>query len=112
MKNFPPLVLVSSTLSVFRPSLAMASQPPTLKGPPAHANETFLRLEDETIERTNCEIWAYDYSVTSFGKQLSYEHRARAHFTQAGISGVTNATSFPPFYTIQDLMKTNGHDYM
>ncbi|OBT42189.1 hypothetical protein VE00_06833 [Pseudogymnoascus sp. WSF 3629] len=95
-----------------KPSLAMASQPPTLKGPPAHANETFLRLEDETIERTNCEIWAYDYSVTSFGKQLSYEHRARAHFTQAGISGVTNATSFPPFYTIQDLMKTNGHDYI
>ncbi|ELR09079.1 hypothetical protein VC83_05408 [Pseudogymnoascus destructans] len=74
--------------------------------------QTESSYEDETIERTNCEIWAYDYSVTNFGKQLSYEHRARAHFTQAGISGVTNATSFPPFYTIQDLMKTNGHDYI
>jgi hypothetical protein len=113
MKNFQPLVLVSSTLSVFRPSLAMASQPPWYSSTlPAHANETSLRSEDETIERTNCEIWAYDYSVTNFGKQLSYEHRARAHFTQAGISGVTNSTSFPPFYTIQDLMKMNGHDYM
>ncbi|KFZ17233.1 hypothetical protein V502_04665 [Pseudogymnoascus sp. VKM F-4520 (FW-2644)] len=84
----------------------------TARSVPAHANETCLRSEDETIERTHCEIWAYDYSVTNFGKQLSYEHRARAHFTQAGISGVTNATSWPPFYTIQDLMKINGHDYM
>lgn len=114
MRKFQPLDLVSSILSVFRTSLAMASQPSWYNSKllPTHANGTFLHSEDETIERTHCEIWAYDFSVTNFGKQLSKEHRARAHFTQAGISGVTNTTARPPFYTIQDIMKMNGHDYM
>ncbi|KFY30131.1 hypothetical protein V493_02114 [Pseudogymnoascus sp. VKM F-4281 (FW-2241)] len=95
-------------------SQATASQPSWYNSKllPTHANGAFLRSEDETIERTHCEIWAYDFSVTNFGKQLRKEHRARAHFTQAGISGVTNTTARPPFYTIQDLMKKNGHDYI
>lgn len=113
MKSFRPLGLVSSTLLVYRPNPATASYLLWYnQSGLTHANEDSLRPEDETIERTHCEIWAYDYSVANFGKQLSYEHRARAHFTQAGISGVTNTTSWPPFYTIQDLMKINGHDYM
>jgi hypothetical protein len=69
-------------------------------------------LEDEMLDRTHCEIWAYDFSVVDFGKQLSAEHKSRAHFTQAGISGTTNPKKSPPFYTIQDLMKINGHDYL
>ncbi|KFX94177.1 hypothetical protein V490_04474 [Pseudogymnoascus sp. VKM F-3557] len=51
--------------------------------------------------------------IYSFGVQTESSYgEARAHFTQAGIAGVTNATSWPPFYTIQDLMKMNGHDYI
>jgi len=68
--------------------------------------------EDETIARTHCEVWAYDFSVTDFGKQLNEEHKLRAHFTQAGIAGTTNTSYNPPFYNIQDLMKKNGHDYI
>jgi hypothetical protein len=64
------------------------------------------------LDRTHCEIWAYDFSVVDFGKQLKEEHRDRAHFTQVGISGETDTTKTPPFYSIQDLMKLNGHDYL
>lgn len=64
------------------------------------------------LARTHCEIWAYDFSVVDFGAQLSTTHRARAHFTQAGISGTTDSHRSPPFYSIQDLMKMNGHTYL
>ena len=77
-----------------------------------HTHKCLSQIEDETIARTHCEVWAYDFTVTDFGKQLSAEHKLRAHFTTAGISGTTNTSSNPPFYTIQDLMKLNGHDYM
>lgn len=63
------------------------------------------------LERTNCEIWGYDFSVTSFGTNMAPGMASRAHFTQAGI-GDTDPTRDPPFYTIQDLMAQNGHDYM
>jgi hypothetical protein len=64
------------------------------------------------LGRTHCVIWAYDFSVVDFGRQLNASHRDRAHFMQAGISGDTDTSKDPPFYSIQDLMKTNGHDYM
>lgn len=64
------------------------------------------------LERTNCEIWGYDFSVGGFGKALKPSHANRAHFKQAGISGTTDSNAQPPFYTIQDLMVQNGHDYM
>lgn len=68
--------------------------------------------EDETLSRTSCEIWAYDFSVVDFGKQLSTANRDKAHFTQAGIAGHTDPTRTPPYWSIQDLMKHNGHDYI
>lgn len=64
------------------------------------------------LSRTNCVVWAYDFSVVDFGEQLEPGNRARAHFLQAGISGKTDKTKTPPFYSIADLMKMNGHEYM
>jgi hypothetical protein len=64
------------------------------------------------LERTNCEVWGYDFSVGGFSNQLKPEMLHRTHFMQAGISGNTEAEKTPPFYTIQDLMKKNGHSYM
>jgi len=69
-------------------------------------------FEQELLERTNCEIWGYDYSVSSFGTNLKPEMAARTHFTQAGIAGTSEPTRNPPFWTIQDLMQQNGHDYI
>jgi hypothetical protein len=71
-----------------------------------------ITTEEEMLSRTYCEIWAYDFSVDQFGPQLSENHLDRAHFMKAGISGETDETHDPPFYTIADLMKMNGHNYM
>jgi len=64
------------------------------------------------LARTQCVIWAYDFSVVDFGKQLNASHRDRAHFLQVGISGDTDTSQNPPFYSIQDLMRMNGHNYL
>ncbi len=69
-------------------------------------------FENELLSRTDCELWAYDFSVVDFGVQLEPGNRARAHFMQAGIAGATDTAKDPPFYSIADLMKMNGHDYM
>ncbi|KAL3423526.1 hypothetical protein PVAG01_05273 [Phlyctema vagabunda] len=69
-------------------------------------------FEQEMLERTNCEIFGYDFSVAEFGKALKPEFQARAHFTQAGISGTSKPNEHPPFYSIQDLMAQNGHTYI
>ena len=64
------------------------------------------------LQRTNCEVWGYDFSVDGFSNQLKPEMLHRTHFMKAGISGDTEVNRDPPFYTIQDLMQKNGHDYM
>lgn len=71
-------------------------------------------FEEELLKNTEgCEIWGYDFSVSKFGPQLHMEEaNGRAHFTQAGIAGTTDATKVPPFYSIQDLMERNGHDHI
>jgi len=72
-------------------------------------------FEDALLSRTEaCEIWGYDFSVDDFGPQLDrtagYAHRA--HFHKQGIAGVTDDKKNPPFYSIQDLLKRNGHDHI
>ncbi|OLN92798.1 hypothetical protein CCHL11_06696 [Colletotrichum chlorophyti] len=69
-------------------------------------------FEEEMLSRTKCSVWAYDFSVVDFGKQLEPQHRSKAHFLQAGIAGKTDPARDPPFYSIADLMKKNGHDYI
>ena len=69
-------------------------------------------FENEMLSRTDCEVWAYDFSVVKFGDQLETGNRDRAHFTQAGIAGKTDKARNPPFYSIADLMEINGHEYM
>ncbi|KAG4428980.1 hypothetical protein IFR05_015533 [Cadophora sp. M221] len=69
-------------------------------------------FEQEMLERTNCEIWGYDFSVEAFGPAITNEYASRTHFMKAGIGGSTNEEKTPPYYTVQDLMKTNGHSYI
>jgi hypothetical protein len=69
-------------------------------------------FENDMLSRTNCSVWAYDFSVVDFGQQLQPENRARAKFLQAGIAGKTDMAKDPPFYSISDLMKQNGHTYI
>lgn len=70
------------------------------------------RFEADFLERTNARIWGYDYSVDSWAKDIKKEHYSRASFSKLGIGKVTDETSNPPFFTLQDLMKRNGHSYV
>lgn len=70
------------------------------------------RFEAAMLERTNARVWGYDYSVSSWAKDIKKEHYSRASFSKLGIGKVTDKSSDPPFYTIQDLMKENGHTYV
>ncbi|KAL8331492.1 hypothetical protein RB593_002098 [Gaeumannomyces tritici] len=69
-------------------------------------------FENELLSRTNCSVWAYDFAVVDFGQQLEDGNRPRAHFMQAGVADQTNTSKSPPFYSLADLMRMNGHDYI
>ncbi|KAK1996485.1 hypothetical protein LX36DRAFT_580241 [Colletotrichum falcatum] len=69
-------------------------------------------FENEMLSRTKCRVWAYDFSVVDFGEQLQPSNRDRASFLQAGVTGNTNTTSQPHYYSISDLMDMNGHEYI
>ncbi|KAL0940038.1 uncharacterized protein CTRU02_206648 [Colletotrichum truncatum] len=69
-------------------------------------------FENEMLSRTNCEIWGFDMSVDDWGDQLDESNRGRAHFLKAGAAGQTDTSSNPPYYSVQDAMKKNGHDYV
>lgn len=72
-------------------------------------------FEAALLERTNAEIWGYDFSVGSWAGDimgLPREQRLRAHFHQAGLARATSRHADPPFFSIQDLMTDNGHDYI
>lgn len=68
-------------------------------------------FEAALLERTNARIWGYDYTVNKWAKEIKPEYATRATFKKAGI-GRTDESKNPPFYTVQDLMKANGHTYV
>ncbi|ESZ89642.1 hypothetical protein SBOR_9973 [Sclerotinia borealis F-4128] len=69
-------------------------------------------FEAEILGRTKCEIWGFDQHVPgfNFGPEVTEEMRGRAHFERNGANGATNERN--RLYTIQELMKRNGHDYI
>ncbi|KXN83207.1 hypothetical protein AN958_01721 [Leucoagaricus sp. SymC.cos] len=72
-------------------------------------------FEAEILRNTNyCEIWGYDYSVKSFGPEIPKESLHRAHFKAYGLSGEDKhgPEDDPPMYTLDTLMKMNGHDFI
>ncbi|SPO06822.1 uncharacterized protein DNG_09516 [Cephalotrichum gorgonifer] len=70
-------------------------------------------FEEAMMERTNVQIWGYDFSVDSWASEVAKgPFTSRAHFTKAGIGKETDPKRDPPFYTVQDLMKANGHEYV
>ncbi|KAF4989037.1 hypothetical protein FDECE_14828 [Fusarium decemcellulare] len=69
-------------------------------------------FEAELLRRTNAEIWGYDFSVDSWGPQIASDYASRAHFAKVRLGNKTDTTHEPPSYTIQDLMRANGHTYV
>lgn len=95
--------------SVYRMSPALVRAHPLVK---LWCRQLTSKTEQEMLERTNCKIWGYDFSVEKFGPALVEPYRSRTSFLQAGIGGQTFPSKQPPYYTIQDLMIMNGHTYM
>jgi Methyltransferase domain len=68
-------------------------------------------FENEILSNTdNCEIWGYDFSVTSFGPQIPKSLQYRTHFKPFGLSGSDKhgPDDEQPMYTLETLMKING----
>ena len=66
----------------------------------------------------HCEIWGYDHSTKSFGRQISqasFTKKARTHFTshvQLGPVDRHDRDDDPKLYTLSTLMKSNGHAFI
>ena len=69
-------------------------------------------FEAEVLSNTkHCQVWGYDFSVSSFGPEISNFVKYRTHFHAYGLSGQDKHGPFdnPPMYTLESLMKMNGN---
>jgi len=70
-------------------------------------------FEAEMLARVpSAKIFAFDYSVESFGQQVSTSYATRASFYQVGIGAKDQPTRQPPFFTLQTLMARSNHTYI
>jgi len=76
-------------------------------------------FEAELLANTeHCQVWGYDFSVDSFGPQISRSLAPRTHFFPYGLAGqdhIPGAHASPedhPMYTLQSLMRMNGHTHI
>ncbi|KAG0054307.1 hypothetical protein BGZ83_011512 [Gryganskiella cystojenkinii] len=69
------------------------------------------RFEGEMLDRTDCEIWAYDASVTEMGPET--HGRPKVHFYPYYV-GKEDTVDYQgiTYKTIKTLMKENGHDWI
>ncbi|KAF9112953.1 hypothetical protein BGX27_002499 [Mortierella sp. AM989] len=68
------------------------------------------RFEGEMLERTDCEIYAYDASVTHMGVEAQ---SPRSHFKPYYIGKTDHVDSEGKVWkTLKTLMKENGHDWI
>jgi len=63
-----------------------------------------------------CEVWGYDYSVFTWGPEINNdpELMKRAHFQPWALGGSDNHTDtdYPRYWTLDSLMKHNGHTFI
>ncbi|EIW85952.1 hypothetical protein CONPUDRAFT_68594 [Coniophora puteana RWD-64-598 SS2] len=61
-----------------------------------------------------CDVWGYDFSVNSFGPEIEKDEilRSRSHFFSYALGPKDAPYADPPTYTLQTLMKRNGHSFI
>jgi len=70
-------------------------------------------FEAEILANTNhCRIWGYDFSVKSFGPEISILRSHRTHFKAVGLAGSDKPHGDPPMFTLETLMRGNGHTHI
>ncbi|KAI0691827.1 methyltransferase domain-containing protein [Cytidiella melzeri] len=75
--------------------------------------------EAAVLESTkHCQVWGYDHSTRSFGRQVShalFNSQQRTHFAsgvQLGPEDKHARGDDPKLYTLAHLMNANGHEYV
>jgi hypothetical protein len=74
-------------------------------------------FEAALLERApGCEVWGYDFTVTGFGPEIenSSALKARSHFHPWALGGhnAHGADDNPKYFTLEALMKLNGHTFI
>lgn len=69
-------------------------------------------FESALLERTNAVIWGYDFSVNGWAQDITEQQATRTNFKKVAIGKETDETRNPAVWSIQDLMKENGHSYI
>ncbi|KAJ7777901.1 methyltransferase domain-containing protein [Mycena maculata] len=71
-------------------------------------------FEAEILSNTQgCQIWGYDFTVNSFGPQISPAQSSRTHFNAYGLAGTDHTSDDGhKMYTLETLMKMNGHTHI
>ncbi|KAH8988086.1 methyltransferase domain-containing protein [Lactarius akahatsu] len=74
-------------------------------------------FESTLLKRApGCEAWGYDYSVNSWGPEITGdpEVRDRAHFRPFALGGTNNHEDHdnPKYWTLDSLMDLNGHTFI
>lgn len=71
-------------------------------------------FEAALLSRTSgCEVWGYDFSVTSFGPEILPTQAYRTHFFEYGLAGSEYEDEKKhKMYTLQSLMAQNGHTFI
>lgn len=49
------------------------------------------------LKRTPCYVFAFDFDVDDFGKQVDGKYRNRARFRKVGVAGTTDLERSPPY---------------
>jgi len=63
---------------------------------------------------TGCQVWGYDFSVTSFGPEVESVPalKSRAHFHAYALGAHDAPHASPPEYSLKTLMATNNHTWI
>ncbi|KAL1751972.1 methyltransferase domain-containing protein [Schizophyllum commune] len=72
-------------------------------------------FEADLLENTDyCEVWGYDFSVDDFGPQIPRSQRHRVHFAPYALGGEEKhgPNDQPKLYTLDALMRMNGHKHI
>lgn len=70
-------------------------------------------FEAEILANTDhCQIWGYDFSVKSFGPEIPFNRAHRTHFSAVGLAGSDKPHEDPPMFTLESLMRKNGHTHI
>ncbi|KZT05124.1 uncharacterized protein LAESUDRAFT_760572 [Laetiporus sulphureus 93-53] len=69
---------------------------------------------DLLAETRHCEVWGYDYVAPGFGGSVSRSVRPRTHFARLGLGAADShgKTDEPKMWTLESLMRANGHTHI